>query len=204
MKRYWLTVAMGAIGSILAVTATSGAADNITFPIGRSSAARAAGPGCIPAASGRVTVHSLGPIEFMHVEVLGLPKNAGFDFFVIQLPNKPFGLSWYQGDLNTSSNGIGVGDFIGRFSIETFIVAPGSGPAPVVFNKPPFPDASSNPETGPIHTYHLGLWFDSPAEAAAAGCPATETPFNGEHTAGIQALSSRNFPDLNGPLRMLQ
>jgi hypothetical protein len=27
------------------------------------------------------------------------------------------------------------------------------------------------------------------------------TPFNGEHNAGIQALSSRNFVDALGPLR---
>jgi len=201
MKRYWLTVAMGAIGPMLAVTAALGAPDNISFPMVRSSAAIAAG--CLPAASGRVTVHSLGPIEFMHVEVIGLPANKDFDFFVIQLPNKPFGLSWYQGDINTSSNGRGVGDFIGRFSIETFIVAPGSGPAPVVFTKTPFPDAGSNPATNPIHTYHLGLWFNSPADADAAGCGDTVTPFNGTHTAGIQALSTRTFPDLHGPLRNL-
>jgi hypothetical protein len=139
----------------------------------------------------------------MHVEVIGPPANKDFDFFLIQLPNKPFGLSWYQGDINTSSNGRGVGDFIGRFSIETFIVAPGSGPAPVVFTKTPFPDAGINPATNPIHTYHLGLWFNSPADADAAGCGDTVTPFNGTHTAGIQALSTRTFPNLHGPLRNL-
>src|SRR5215831_18042565 len=149
MKRNWLTVAMGAIGSILAVTGAVGAPQTITFYMVRSSAAVTAG--CLPAASGRVTVHSLGPIEFMHVEVSGLPANKDFDFFVIQLPNKPFGLSWYQGDIDTGPNGRGVGDFIGRFSIETFIVAPGSGPAPIVHTKPPFPDAGLNPATNPIH-----------------------------------------------------
>jgi hypothetical protein len=54
-----------------------------------------------------------------------------------------------------------------------------------------------------VHMYHLGVWFDSPAAATAAGCPATETPFNGEHTAGVQALSTRNFGALNGPLRKI-
>jgi len=33
------------------------------------------------------------------------------------------------------------------------------------------------------------------------GCPDTVTPFNGEHRAGIKALSTRNFPDDRGPLR---
>ena len=48
--------------------------------------------------------------------------------------------------------------------------------------------------------FHLGLWFDSPEDAEAAGCPNTVTPFNGAHDAGIQALSTRNFPQLEGPL----
>jgi hypothetical protein len=39
--------------------------------------------------------------------------------------------------------------------------------------------------------------------AAAAGCPSTVTPFNGDHTAGIQVLSTRNFDDDQGPLRQL-
>ena len=121
----------------------------------------------------------------------------------IQVPNAPFGLSWYQGDLTTDDNGVGVADFIGRFSIETFIVAPNTAPAPVVFTNTPFPDVNSNPPTGPVHTYHVGLWFGSAAAAQAAGCPNTVTPFNGEHTAGIQALSTRNFAAGNGPLRKI-
>ena len=51
----------------------------------------------------------------------GLPPNTDFDLFVIQVPNKPFGLSWYQGDIETNKDGVGYGEFIGRFSIETFI-----------------------------------------------------------------------------------
>jgi hypothetical protein len=49
--------------------------------------------------------------------------------------------------------------------------------------------------------YHLGLWFDSPADALAAGCPATVTPFNGQHNAGIQVLNTSTFMDDHGPLR---
>ena len=94
---------------------------------------------------------------------------------------------------------------MGRFNIETFIVAqpPGGQPAPVVHNQPPFPDASMNPATEPIHTYHLGLWFGSPSAAQAGGCPNTVTRFNGEHHAGIQALSTRNFPNLFRALKAL-
>jgi hypothetical protein len=99
--------------------------------------------------------------------------------------------------------GRAVGDFIGRFNRETFIVAPGSGAAPVVHNDQPFPDANTNPATAPVHEFHLGLWFGTPEAAVQAGCPNTVTPFNGDHNAGIQVLSTRNFPDANGPLRRL-
>lgn len=174
------------------------AAFNLSFAMVPSGGAAA----CIPRAQGRVTVSPAGEIgQNMHVEFSGLPANTGFDFFLTQVPNPPFGLAWYQGDIQTDSHGVGVGDFTGIFSVETFIVAPNVAPAPVVFNNPPFPDVNTNPKTGPVHTYHLGLWFGSPASAQRAGCAATVTPFNGEHNAGIQAMSTRNFGDLQGPLR---
>jgi hypothetical protein len=155
---------------------------------------------CLPHAKGRVTLNSLGSVETMHVEVSNLRKNTDYDVFVTQVPKSPFGISWYQGDVVTDALGKGVADFAGRFSRETFAVAPGSAPAPVVFSGA-FPDASLNPPFNPIQTYHLGVWFNSPADAAAAGCPSSVTPFNGTHTAGIQVLNTSNFPDNNGPLR---
>ncbi|HET7525005.1 MAG TPA: hypothetical protein VFK10_03605 [Burkholderiaceae bacterium] len=51
-----------------------------------------------------------------------------------------------------------------------------------------------------LHTLHLGLWFNSPQDAAKAGCPATLTPFNGEHSAGAQVLNISNFDNGAGPL----
>ena len=161
---------------------------------------------CLPYAKGEVHVVSLGPVEVMDVVVTGLPPNTDFDFFVIQLPTAPFGLAWYQGDIETDATGSGHETFRGRFNIETFIVAqpPGGQPAPVVHDQPPFPDADKNPATEPVHTFHLGLWFNSPADAKAAGCADTVTRFNGEHNAGIQVLNTSNFPDGHGPLRDLQ
>jgi hypothetical protein len=155
--------------------------------------------GCLLKAKAQVTIESDGPVEEMRVVAFGLPANTDFDFFVIQVPNTPFGMSWYQGDIETNRLGIGVGRFIGRFNVETFIVAPGTADSPIVFDNA-FPDASLNPPTGPIHTYHLGLWFNDPEDATKAGCPGNVTPFNGEHDAGIQVLNSSNFPDLAGPL----
>ncbi len=43
-----------------------------------------------------------------------------------------------------------------------------------------------------------------PADAVAAGCNNATTPFNGEHNAGPQALSTRNFPNEAGPLLHVQ
>jgi hypothetical protein len=184
---------------------TAFAVDSTSFRMVRSSNAVAAD--CLEGAYGRVTINSLGPVEAMNVELNNLPPNREFDLFVIQVPNAPFGLSWYQGDLETDANGHAQQRFVGRFSIETFTVAPGSAPAPVVHDDPPFPDAATNPQFAPIHQYHLGLWFGSAGAARAAGCTGDQlvrTPFNGVHNAGVQALSTRNFGVLNGPLRQIQ
>jgi hypothetical protein len=163
-------------------------------------------PRVAPNAQGTVKIHSIGPVEIMQVNVSGLPPNTDFDFFVIQVPNLPFGLSWYQGDIQTDSNGDGSREFIGRFSIETFIVAPGVAPAPAdPFHQPgSIPDATQNPQTNPVQLFHLGLWFNNPADVVKAGGPNTMTPFNGEHNAGIQVLNTSNFPDSNGPLEKVQ
>jgi hypothetical protein len=165
---------------------------NFTFPMVPSFGTES----CLKAA-GRVTItHTPQEEENMHVEVSGLPKNTDFDLFVIQKPGPSFGLAWYMGDMLTDATGAAVADFIGRFNIGTFIVAPAVEPAPVVLAG----DASSNPATPPVQLYHLGLWFDSPVDANKAGCTAKVTPFNSTHNAGVQILSTGTFPDLAGPL----
>src|ERR1700738_251926 len=160
-------------------------------------------PTVAPHAHGQVKIESIGPVEIMKVKVWGLPPNPGFDLFVIQVPNGPFGLSWYQGDIETNKDGVGYGEFIGRFNIETFIVAPGVADAPAdPFHDPRrIQDALKNPATNPVQIYHLGLWFNNPQDVVKAGGPPTVTPFNGEHDAGIQVLNSGDFPETAGPLR---
>lgn len=157
---------------------------------------------CIPNATAHVTVQSHGSFDVMNFKASGLPARTGFDLFVTQVPKAPFGVAWYEGDFTTNGRGKAHAKFVGRFDVETFAVAPGSAPAPVVDNGP-FPDASLNPPFNPLHLYHLGVWFDSPAEAHAAGCAQTVTPFNGIHSAGIQALNTSNSADDHGPLRDL-
>jgi hypothetical protein len=163
---------------------------------------------CLPNATGTVTDHSFGEFENLEVVVKGLPPDTGFDLFSIEVPNAPFGLAWYIGDINTDSNGVGVGNFVGRFNRETFVVSVGvpASPPPNVFLDPPavLPEATHGVLTNPVQLYHLGLWFNSPNDAAKANCPNTATPFNGEHNAGIQVLNTANFGDAHGPLINLQ
>ena len=155
---------------------------------------------CLPHARARVRIDELEGAEQMRVKVHGLLPDTEYDLFVIQVPDLPFGLAWYQGDIETDKYGDGEGTFVGRFNEETFSVAPNVAPAPVVHSSP-IADAASNPATPPVHQYHLGLWFNSPQDAAAAGCNPATTPFNGEHNAGVQILSTHNFPADFGPLR---
>jgi hypothetical protein len=202
MYQHTLKTALLASALSLAAAGPAAAADedHISFKMVVSKGAST----CLPNAQAKVQIISDGTAEDMFLVASGLPPNTGFDFFVIQVPNAPFGLSWYQGDVQSDADGDAVQHFRGRFSIETFIVAPGVAPAPLVFNDPPFPDAAQNPATGPIQTYHLGLWFNSSTDAQNVGCPNAVTPFNGEHNAGIQVLNTSNFPDDKGPLRHLQ
>jgi hypothetical protein len=192
-------IASGA--AVVATTHADAASKANNFRMQRSPGIVAAG--CLPDAKAHVSIRNHGPVEEMTVHATGLPKRTDFDLFVIQVPNAPFGVSWYQGDLETNKHGVGNGTFVGRFNEETFVVAPGTAPAPSVHSTPTA-DATSNPAFAPVHTFHLGLWFNSPKDAAAAGCADTVTPFNGEHNAGVQVLNTDQFGDQHGPLRRLK
>ena len=143
---------------------------------------------CLPHAAGSVTITPGSLNDLMKVSVSGLAPNTGYDLFVIQLPKAPFGVSWYQSDLQTDSTGAGSVSVRGIFNKETFSISPGGT---VTF--------------GATHQYHLGLWFNSPKVPFNLGCEpgATSpivTPFNGVQHAGIQVLNTSNFPDNAGPL----
>src|SRR5262245_58081507 len=188
-RRNSIGTAVVAATMALGVTGMTAAAHERREEFNMVRAAKPVASGCLPNAAAHVTIRPGGPVEVMDVSVEGLPPNTEFDFFVIQKPGAPFGLAWYQGDIETDEYGEGHERFIGRFNEETFIVAQASVPAPLVHNNA-FPDASSNPVTNPLHTFHLGLWFNSPDDAVKAGCPGDVTPFNGEHNAGIQVLNT--------------
>ena len=143
---------------------------------------------CLPHASGSVTIIPNSLNDTMEVHVSGLAPHTGYDLFVIQLPGKPFGVSWYQSDLQTDSSGAGSVTVKGIFNKETFSISTGG-----------------TTTFGATHQYHLGLWFNDPKVPFNLGCEpgATSpivTPFNGEQHAGIQVLNTSNFPDNAGPL----
>jgi hypothetical protein len=198
-KRKWTKAAIG-LGSI-------GLAGAAALSIGLTAAGAAptapakhddsfsfkmiASPGinkCLPHAAGHVKITPGNLNDTMVVSVSGLPPNSGFDLFVIQEPDKPFGVSWYQTDVNTGKNGTGSATVRGVFDIETFSVSPGG-----------------TTTFAPTHQFHLGLWWNNPRTPFNLGCePGAAapivTPFNGEQHAGIQALNTANFPINKGPL----
>jgi hypothetical protein len=190
----------GALGT-RAVLASNNHA--VRFPLVRSVGAVKAN--CLPYARGivRVTPGSLN--DLMEVAVAGLPPQTDFDLFVTQLPNAPFGVAWYQSDLHTDDEGHGYVQVRGIFDVETFSLSPGgpSGGEEPTQNLAGPAVTDTNAVFRPTHQYHLGLWFNSPDDAAKAGCPAAVTPFNGEQHAGVQALSTRTFPDNQGPLSLV-
>jgi hypothetical protein len=143
---------------------------------------------CLPKASGHVTITTGSLNDTMKVTVTGMPAKAGFDLFVIQQPTAPFGVSWYQTDVQANAYGNGSATVKGVFDVETFSVSPGG-----------------TTTFSPTHQYQLGLWFNNPSVPFKLGCEpgATSpviTPFNGEQHAGIQVLNTSNFPTAAGPL----
>ncbi len=147
---------------------------------------------CLPHAAGTVTITPGSLNDKMVVNVSGLPANTGFDLFIIELPNKPFGVAWYQTDVQTNYAGTGTATVRGVFDVETFSVSLGDNQNPSVA----FP---------PTHQYHIGIWFNDPKVPFNLGCEPGQpnpivTPFNGTQNAGIQALNTAEFPNNAGPL----
>jgi hypothetical protein len=184
------TAVAGAAALTMGLTAASA---SISAPArsGSFSFALVPSPGiasCLPHAGGRVTVTPGALNDTMTISVHGMPRRAGFDLFVIQQPNKPFGVSWYQTDVQADARGNGFAVVRGIFDAETFSVSPGG-----------------TTTFAPAHQFHLGLWFDNPQTPFKLGCEPgaaapVVTPFNGEQHAGIQVLNTGQFPVNAGPL----
>src|SRR5689334_23018004 len=115
----WITVAILGIGALVLSgvvgSVAQGAGPSTTFTMVRTAGLPA---NCAPNAKANVKIVSNGPTETMTVTLSGMPHSTDFDFFVIQQPGAPFGMSWYQGDIQTTSTDTGTGKFTGRFSVK--------------------------------------------------------------------------------------
>jgi hypothetical protein len=199
MRRIIVPVVLALVVAALAAATAFAVDDTTSFKMVRSQAA--VDNECLKGAKANVDVRTTPTDnQIMDVTVNHAPKNTEFELFITQQPNSPFGVSWYQADFTTNNQGMGEVRARGIFSEELFAFAPGVVKAPQVDNQ----DAEKNPKYDPVHTFHLGLWFGDPKDAKEAGCPATVTAFDGDHEAGIQAFSTRNFPDPEGPLGNIQ
>lgn len=122
----------------------------------------------------------------------GFKPGLAFDMFTVQRSNQQangspvagftnFGLAWYQSDVQASSTGGGT------TKIKTILLDQIFGFDPAV-------------SLAPTNTFHVGFWFNNPADASACGFTGF-TPFNGEHHAGPLAFITRpNATTGLGPL----
>jgi len=176
---------MAAFGTTAGASPRPATAQTFSFRLKPSSPAITA---CLPKAGGHVTITTRSLNDTMKVSLHGMPANTGFDLFVIQQPTAPFGVSWYQSDIQTNDNGFGSATVRGIFDAETFSVSPGG-----------------TTTFAPTHQYHLGVWFNDPNVPFNLGCEPgatmpSVTPFNGEQHAGIQVVNTAQFPVNAGPL----
>jgi hypothetical protein len=136
-----------------------------------------------------VTVQRGKQNDLLDIEVSGLKPDLEFDLFTVQrssldangspAANFPgFGLAWYQTDLNANSDGYA------RARIRTILLDQIFG-----FDGDKRPDGTT--VLPPTNTFHVGFWFNNPADAAPCNFDVTKpTPFNGEHQAGPLAMIS--------------
>jgi len=155
----------------------------------------------------KVTVGRGTANDVMIVELQHFKPGAVFDLFTIERTNLTsngnpdpdfkgsFGLAWYQSDIH-------VGDDGKAEAVVKSILLDG------IFGFDADPIPGSNPPAPlvpPTHTFHVGIWFDKPEDAASCGFnPSQPTPFNEEQKAGPNAMIS--VPDAasgQGPLNTL-
>jgi len=126
------------------------------------------------------------------LSLANLKPHLAFDLFTVENSNQTamgaltpgfrnFGLAWYQSDVHVHADGTGSA------TIKTILLDQIFGFDPAV-------------SLAPTNTFHVGLWFNAPADAAACGFTGS-TPFNGDHNAGPLAFITRpNATSGLGPL----
>ena len=151
-----------------------------------------------PTPTARVTVYRGKLNDTLVLSAQNIRPGVAFDMFTVQRTNLlsdrtvdpaftgSFGFAWYQSDLQANREGkINA-------TIKTVLLDQIFG----------FDPELSNP--APVNTFHVGFWFNNPADATVDGCAfdiTHPTPFNGEHQAGPLAMISVPNADTKlGPL----
>jgi len=138
---------------------------------------RATGLTCLPKAAGTAKITVTPPNDTMTVSISGVPPNNNFTVFVLQQPDRPFGIAFYETQLHSSTAGTGSATVRGVFSVDSFAVS-----------------AGGTTTFAPTHTYHLGVWFSNPQTPFSIGCePGATSPI-------ITPFNTTNFPVNAGPL----
>jgi hypothetical protein len=150
-------------------------------------ACMAANPNVPPTVDAVVTRGSQN--DTMTLKLKNFKPGLKFDLFTVQRSNqladgqpdptfKNFGLAWYQSDLEANKT----------VTIKTILLDQIFGFDPDV-------------KLDPTNTFHVGFWFNNPADAAPCGFTGPPTPFNGEHKAGPVAFITQPQAATNlGPL----
>ncbi len=136
-----------------------------------------------------VSVHRGDDNDTATLRLRNFKPDIQFDLFTVQNSNQNadgtpvggftnFGLAWYQSDIHVSHSGRA------DVRIKTILLDQIFGFDPAV-------------SLAPTNTFHLGFWFNNPADAAPCGFTGV-TPFNGEHQAGPLAFITR--PDAQSTL----
>jgi hypothetical protein len=197
LKRSLIVLAMGAavLAPTLQAQSTPGAHFEL-FPNPKFASCLGVPGGATPTAHVTVIPGKLNDTLIIKAE--NIRPGLGFDMFTVERTNlladhsvdpafaNKFGLAWYQSDLQADAQGRI------QATIKTVLLNEIFG----------FDSDQSNP--APINTFHLGFWFNNPADANVDGCifdVTHPTPFNGEHNAGPLAMSSAPDATTNlGPL----
>jgi hypothetical protein len=132
--------------------------------------------------------------DTLFLRLSNVRPNLAFDLFTVEkstlhadgTPNPAVpnvGMAWYQSDIQADSKGNA------EAQIKTILLDQIFG-------------VDQSTLLPPTNTFHVGFWFNNPADAAACGFNvAAPTPFNGEHQAGPLAMISLPNKDTNlGPL----
>src|SRR5712672_2635269 len=108
LKKLQFLAVPAAVNLLLVISPLAAESDYSNHAVTFNMVVSAGAKTCVPNATAAVSIRRAGQVEIMEVAVQGLPPNTEFDFFVLQVPKAPFGVAWYQGDIETDKNGRGI------------------------------------------------------------------------------------------------